>query len=167
VNNVRGVQGRIRDRAHRTARLGLTAVAAAVLACGGGEAPQAAAPQRTSVTFEYVAATSTDPSVAERFGSCVQGVGATHIHPSWRGFERFDMTAAGDRWTITFPDAPVGSRERIRVSDPNACAENATGASTRSVFANGVPLTDVVDTPGSGIEPGLAFTLSDDGTVAP
>ena len=159
---------RIRNGPQAPRKFGVaTCVAATVLACGSGNAPAAATSQRALVTFEYVAATSVARTVAEEFPACVQGVGQTHIHPSWRGFERFDMTAAADRWTITFPDAPVGSRERVRVSDPNACAENPTGAATRNVFANGVRLTEIVDTPGSGTEPGLAFTLSEDGTVTP
>jgi len=145
-------------------------VSAAAIACGSGEdEPAAAGPPRTqaTVTFVYVASTSIDRAVAEQFAACVEGAGRTHIHPSWVGFSRVDMMDAGDRWTITFADVPVGTRERIRVSDPNVCAENPTGAATRNVFANGVRLTDVVDTPGSGIEPGLAFAVGEDGTVSP
>jgi hypothetical protein len=44
---------------------------------------------------------------------------------------------------------------------------NSTGASTEGVMANGVTLNRVVDTPGSGIEPGLAFSVSPDGIVTP
>jgi len=143
---------------------------AAAIACGSGEdEPAAAGPPRSqaTVTFVYVARTSIDPAVAEQFAACVAGAGQTHTHPSWLGFNRIDMTNAGDRWTITFSEVPVGNRERIRVNDPNVCAENPTGAVTRNVFANGVRLTDVVDTPGSGIEPGLAFAVGEDGTVSP
>ncbi len=146
------------------------ALAAAAIACGsGGDEPATAGPPRSqaTVTFVYVATTEIDRAVAEQFAACVEGAGQTHMHPSWLGFNRVDMTDAGDRWTITFADVPVGNRERIRVNDPNVCAENPTGAATRNVFANGVRLTDVVDTPGSGIEPGLAFTVGEDGTVTP
>lgn len=148
----------------------VAALSAAAIACGGSdEDPSAAPPQRGQriVVFEYVAATSVDPGIAERFPACVQGVGQTHIHPSWRGFERVDLTPANGRWTFAFEDVPAGTRERIRVSDANACAEHPTGAATRNVFANGVRLTEIVDTPGSGTEPGLAFTLAADGTVTP
>ncbi len=150
--------------------IGRFPVGTAAMACGIREdEPAGGGPPRTqaTVTFVYVATTSIDQTVAEHFPACVEGMGQTHIHPSWLGFNRVDMTDAGDRWTITFPEVPVGSRERIRVSDPNACAENPTGAATRNVFANDVLLTDVVDTPGSGIEPGLAFTVAEDGAVTP
>lgn len=121
-----------------------------------------------SVEIVYEAATALDTAVAARFPGCVQGVGQTHVHPSWRGFQRFTMTAVGtDRWEINFDDALVGTELRIRVSDPNVCAQNPTGASTNGVRANGQLLSRIVDTPGSGVEPGLAFVLSGDGTVIP
>lgn len=120
-----------------------------------------------TVSIAYVAATDTDPLVAASFPSCVSGVEHAHIHPSWRGFARTDLTDGGDRWTATFADVPVGSRQRFRINDPNGCSENPTGAVTRGISANGVALTDEVDTPGTGTEPGLAFTISADGTVTP
>jgi hypothetical protein len=98
----------------------------------------------------------------------VLGVGRTHIHPSWRNFARIDMTPVGtDRWEIAFTDVPVNVRQSIRVSDGNVCDENPTGAATRNVFANDVLLVDIVPTPGSGVEPGLAFTVSPNGRVTP
>ena len=121
-----------------------------------------------TVTFSYSASTSTDPSVAAIHSQCVQGVGVTHLHAGWRNFQSFALTAVEpDRWEITFTDVPVGSEQRIRISDPNACVLNATGASTEGVSANGILLTRVVDTPGSGIEPGLAFEVEADGSVSP
>ena len=75
--------------------------------------------------------------------------------------------AAADRWQITFDDVPVDSEQRIRISDPNACRTDPNGASTTNIFANGVLLTRVVDTPGNGTEPGLAFTVAAGGVVTP
>ena len=137
--------------------------------CGGDDDGPSGptSPRTTTVQFVYVAATTTDPQVAAQFPNCVNGVGRTHIHPSWRGYPVVFLTAAGDRWNITFTDVPVGSENRIRISDPNVCAQNPTGASTQNVFANGVRLTRIVDTPGSGIEPGLAFQVDANGTVTP
>ncbi len=120
------------------------------------------------VVFGYTAPTATDPAVATMFPQCVQGVNVTHLHAGWRSFQAVTMTAMGpDRWEVAFPDVPVGSEQRIRVSDPNTCALNATGASTEGVSANGTLLVRVVDTPGSGIEPGLAFTVAANGSIDP
>lgn len=150
------------------------ALAAAVLltaGCGGATAPTSPTPGSPStggaatVRFVYRAATTPRSDLP---ADCVQLVGHTHIHPSWRGFGRIDMTPIGaDRWEIAFADVPTGARQSIRVSDGNACDENPTGAATRNVFANDVLLTEVVPTPGSGTEPGLAFTVSADGRVTP
>ena len=99
---------------------------------------------------------------------CVQEVNVTHLHAGWREFQVFALTAMGlDRWEITFSDVPVGFEQRIRISDPNTCASNATGASTEGVLANGTLLTRIVDTPGNGIEPGLAFEVAPDGRITP
>ncbi len=124
--------------------------------------------QVTVVEFVYQASTSTDPDVAAAHAACVAGVGQTHIHPSWRSFSRIDMRAVGvERWEITFEDVPIDVLQSIRVSDPNVCADNATGASTQNVFANAVLLANVVDTPGSGIEPGLSFTVDANRQITP
>lgn len=78
------------------------------------------------------------------------------------------MTPVGsDRWEITFSEVQTDTRQSIRVSDGNACDQNPTGAATRSVFANEVLLVEIVPTPGSGTEPGLAFTVSSNGRVTP
>ena len=125
-------------------------------------------PEFATVVFSYMAPTATDPAVAAMFPQCVRGVNVTHLHAGWRDFQAFPLTAMGpDRWEITLIDVPVGSKQRIRISDPNACALNATGASTEGVSANGTVLTRVADTPGSGIEPGLAFEVAADGSVTP
>ncbi|MBI1875192.1 MAG: hypothetical protein HYZ58_18215 [Acidobacteria bacterium] len=118
--------------------------------------------------FVYRASTAPRSDLPATAQACVQGVGRTHIHPSWRGFNRIDMTpVGGDRWEMAFSDVPTTARQSIRVSDGNVCDENPTGAATRNVFANDVLLVDVVPTPGSGTEPGLAFTVSPGGRVTP
>lgn len=116
----------------------------------------------------YRASTTLRTDLPASAQPCVQGVGRTHIHPSWRGYAAFTMTALGaDRWEITFDDVPTNLRQAIRVSDGNVCDENPTGAATRNVFANDVLLVEIVPTPGSGTEPGLAFTVAPDGRVQP
>ncbi len=124
--------------------------------------------QVTVVEFVYQAATSIDPDVTAAHAACVGGVGQTHIHPSWLNFSRIDMRAVGvERWEITFENVPIDVLQSIRVSDPNVCADNPTGAATQNVSANAVILTNVVDTPGSGVEPGLSFTVDANRQVTP
>lgn len=138
-------------------------------ACDNQTSPTSVAVDGTAtVAFVYRATTTPRADLPASTQECVRGVGRTHIHPSWRSFGRIDMTAMGaDRWEISFSDVPVGIRQSIRVSDANVCDENSTGAATRNVFANNVLLTEIVPTPGSGIEPGLAFTVSASGRITP
>ena len=145
-------------------------VALTLVGCGNGDSSPIAPSTTTAATvrFDYRAATSLNASLPASTQACVSGVGRTHIHPSWRGFVRIDMQAVGaDLWQITFTDVPIDVRLSIRVSDPNVCTENPTGAATRNVSANDVLLVDIVPTPGSGTEPGVAFTAAADGTVRP
>lgn len=98
--------------------------------------------------------------------ACVNGVGATHIHPSWRTFAGIPLLAVPpDRYEISFTDIPVGTRVTFRVNDQNSCDENPTGAVTRNISANGVSLIQNATTPGNGDEPGYAITVSANGTV--
>lgn len=154
----------------RPGPIAVAAVLAVSAACGGDNAPASPTPAAgtAAVRFAYRASTAPRTDLPPSTRDCVQGVGRTHIHPSWRGFNRFDMTPAGaDRWEIAFSDVPVNARQSIRVSDGNACDENPTGAATRNVFANDVRLVEVVPTPGSGTEPGLAFAVDSNGRVTP
>ncbi len=151
------------------ARSLLGVVALALVGCDSGDSsPTAPSMTTATVRFDYRASTSLDANLPASTQACVSGVGRTHIHPSWRGFTRIDMQAVGaDLWQITFTDVPIDERLSHRVSDPNVCTENPTGAATRNVFAGDVLLVDIVATPGSGTEPGLALTVSADGTVTP
>ena len=147
----------------------LLVVVLALVGCDSGDSsPTAPSTTTATVRFDYRAATALTPNLPASTAACVSGVGRTHFHPSWRGFVRIDMEAIGaDRWQITFTDVPIEVRLSLRVSDPNVCTENATGAATRNVFANDVVLVDIVPTPGTGTEPGLGFTVAVDGTVMP
>ena len=137
------------------------------VACSSSD-PIGPSVQVTVVEFVYQASTSIDPDVAANHAACVAGVGQTHIHPSWLNFSRISMRAVGvGRWEITFDNVPIEMLQSIRVSDPNVCADNPTGAATQNVSANAVLLANVVDTPGSGVEPGLSFTVDADGQVTP
>ncbi len=129
---------------------------------GCGEPEEPPPPPRAEVTFVYKASTERNLDLPD----C--GVGDTHIHPSWRNFDVVKFTAFGPmEWRRTFSDVPVGVRVRIRVSDANYCDRDPNGATTENVFANDVQLRTIVDTPGNGPEPGLAFLVEADGTVKP
>ena len=99
--------------------------------------------------------------------ACVNGVGATHTHPSWRSFAGIPMQPVPpDRYEISFTDVPINTRVSFRVNDQNACDENSTGAVTRSVFANDVRLIQNTATPGNGDEPGFAFSIAPNGAIS-
>ena len=144
---------------------------AIALGCGGGGGGGSGLPTTgttTSVEFGYLAATAIDEAVRAAYPQCVSRVGRTHIHPSWRSFGRVNLIAMGaGEWRIVFDDVPVGIENRIRISDSNACDTDPNGASTENVLANGTLLTRVVETPGEGPEPGLAFRVAADGVVTP
>jgi hypothetical protein len=139
-----------------------------VLAAACGDDSRRTAPTANVATVEIAYLAPTQPTLPPSLDACVRGVGATHVHPSWRNFVAVTMRVAGaERFELVLDDVPVNQRVSIRVSDANACVENPTGAATRNVFANGVRLTDIVTTPGSGPEPGLAFTVAPDGRIQP
>ena len=98
--------------------------------------------------------------------ACVSGVGATHTHPSWRGFAGIPLQPVPpDRYEIAFNDVPLDVRVSFRVNDQNACDENPTGAVTRNVFVNDIRLVQNATTPGNGDEPGFAFMVTSTGTI--
>jgi hypothetical protein len=104
------------------------------------------------------------PASAE---TCAAGVGATHTHPSWRGFAGIPLQPVPpDRYEIAFTDVPISTRVTFRVNDQNSCDENPTGAVTRNVFANDVRLVQNTTTPGNGDEPGYAITVAVNGAVS-
>ena len=156
-------------------RLAVLLVASAALACGSTDGgsdtttpPTGPGATRVTVRFVYRAQTARRTDLPPQMIECVMGVGPTHLHPSWRQWIAIPLTTANaDQWEITLNDVPVGSRQAIRISDSNVCDENPTGAATRNVFANDVRLTDIVTTPGSGPEPGLAFTVDASGRITP
>ena len=151
--------------------IGAAAFAAAVIGCDEPGSPVTSTPQATAPTaavrivFEGATTRRTDlPSSAQ---GCLDGVGATHIHPSWRAFAGIPLTPhPPNRYEITFSDVPVATRVTFRVNDQNACDENPTGAVTRNIFVNDVRLVHNATTPGNGDEPGFAFSVASNGTVA-
>jgi hypothetical protein len=137
-------------------------VGLAILGCDdAATGPSSTTPTVRIVFLGSTARRSDLPASAQ---PCVNGVGATHIHPSWRNFDGIPLQPVPpDRYEITFSDVPVATRVSFRVNDQNACDENPTGAVTRNVFANDIRLAQNTTTPGD--EPGYAFTVAPNGTI--
>jgi hypothetical protein len=127
--------------------------------------PQGGSPNAVRIVFQGATARRTDlPASAQ---ACVSGVGATHIHPSWRSFAGIALTPVPpSRYEISFTDVPVDTTVSFRINDQNSCDENPTGAVTRNIFVNEVRLTQNAVTPGNGDEPGFAFSVSASGAVS-
>jgi hypothetical protein len=119
-----------------------------------------------TIRIVFVGATARRTDLPPSAQPCVNGVGLTHIHPSWRDFAGIPLQPVPpDRYEITFTDVPAGTRASFRINDQNSCDENPTGAVTRNVFANDVRLAQNTTTPGTGDEPGYAFTVTQNGTI--
>ena len=139
------------------------------IGCGGDSpSPSPTTPVGTVATLRIVfrgptALRADLPAAAQ---ACVQGVGSTHTHPSWRGFAGIPLQPVPpDRYEISFADVPVGASVSFRVNDQNWCDQNPTGAVLSNVFANDLQLAQNTLTPGSGQEPGFAFTVDAAGRV--
>jgi hypothetical protein len=143
------------------------AIAANVACTACDEAPTFPEPSSTArVRIVFFGSTNRRSALPASAQTCVSGVGATHIHPSWRSFTGRPLQAVlPDRYEITFDDAPVGTRVSFRVNDQNSCDENPTGAVTRNVFANDARLVQNT-TPGNDDEPGYALTVAPNGTIS-
>jgi hypothetical protein len=147
-------------------------IAAVVIATAGCDSDPAPSPMTgpgsaatVRIVFEGATARRTNlPASAE---ACVNGVGPTHIHPSWRSFAAIPMQPVPpDRYELTFNDVPISERVSFRINDQNSCDENPTGAVTRNVFANQIRLAQNATTPGNGDEPGYAFNVSATGAIS-
>lgn len=148
-------------------RVLVAAVGFASFACD--EAPTGPSPSGSgppAVRIVFLGSTTRRTDLPPSAQACVSGVGATHIHPSWRNFDGIPLQPIPpDRYEIVFDDVPVGTRVSFRVNDQNSCDENPTGAVTRNISANGVPLVQNTTTPGNGDEPGYAFSVSTSGGI--
>jgi hypothetical protein len=120
-----------------------------------------------TVRIVFMGATARRTDLPASAQACVNGVGVTHTHPSWRSFATVPMQPVPpDRYEISFDDVPVSTRVSFRVNDQNACDQNPTGAVTRNVSVNGIPLIQNTTTPGNGDEPGYAFSIAPSGAIS-
>ena len=141
----------------------------AMLGCGGSDEPTSPTSPTSTATVRivFMGSTTRRTDLPASAAACVNGVGLTHTHPSWRSFAGISLDAVPpDRYEITFTDVPVNTRVSFRLNDQNACDENATGAVTRNVFGNNVRLIQNTTTPGNGDEPGFAFTVAPNGNLS-
>ena len=154
------------------ARAAVLALAFPILCCNESRTPTSPAPAPVASTVATVrivllGATARRADLPASAQACVNGVGTTHTHPSWRNFAAIPLQAVPpDRYEISFTDVPVGTRVSFRVNDQNACDENPTGAVTRNVLVNDIRLVQNTTTPGNGDEPGFAFTIASNGTIS-
>ena len=145
------------------------AVALSLAAVGCDESPATTPSGSTTATVRivFMGATARRTDLPASAQACVNGVGVTHTHPSWRSFATVPMQPVPpDRYEISFDDVPVNTRVSFRVNDQNACDQNPTGAVTRNVSVNGVGLIQNTTTPGSGDEPGYAFSIAPSGAIS-
>ena len=152
------------------ARAVALALSLATLGCNGSDGPSPPTTPSGSTTgtvrIVLMGATARRTDLPASAQACVSGVGATHTHPSWRGFATVPMQPVPpDRYEIAFNDVPVNTRVSFRVNDQNACDENPTGAVTRNVLVNDVRLLQNTTTPGNGDEPGFAFSIAPNGAI--
>jgi len=121
-------------RMHVWVAVGLAAVSLATPACDEANGPSSPTTQPGSVRIVFAGSTTRRSDLPSSAQSCVSGVGATHMHPSWRAFVAIPLQPRpADRYEIEFTDVPVNMRVSFRVNDQNACDENPTGAVTRNV----------------------------------
>ena len=155
------------DRVHPIHRM-IAAAATLTLLWSCDEKNVAPTPSTAAtIRIVFLGSTSRRSDLPASAEACVAGVGATHIHPSWRNFAGMPLQPIPpDRYEITFSDVPIGMRVSFRVNDQNSCDENPTGAVTRNVFANDVRLIQNTTTPGNGDEPGYALIVAANGTIS-
>ncbi len=143
------------------------AAATSLIVSGCDQDSGPSAPSTTAtVRIVFMGSTVRRTDLPPFANACVDGVGMTHIHPSWRSFAAIPLQPVPPgRYEISFIDVPIDARVSFRINDQNSCDENPTGAVTRNIFVNDVRLVQNATTPGNGDEPGFAFTVARDGAV--
>ena len=144
------------------------ALVASSLACDESNGPSSPSNATTgTIRLVFLGATARRTDLPPSAQACVNGVGATHTHPSWRNFNGIPLQPVPpNRYEITLTDVPLTTRVSFRVNDQNWCDRNPTGAVLQDVLVNDVRLVQNTTTPGNGEEPGVAFTLSSNGSIS-
>src|SRR4029434_5788121 len=85
-----------------------------VLVCDNDHAASSSS-TTASVRIVFMGSTARRTYLPSFADACVNGVGMTHIHPSWRGFAGIPLQPVPpDRYEISFTDVPVDSRVSFR-----------------------------------------------------
>ena len=85
------------------------------------------------VCIIFVGSTTRRTNLAASAQDCINAVGVTHIHPSWRSFAAVPLQAVPpDLYEITFDDVPRVTPVSFRINDQNWSDENPTCAVTRN-----------------------------------
>ena len=147
-------------------RIGVIAIVLAFAACEDDSMPTSPTGTTATVRIVFRGATARRTDLPTSAQACINGVGGTHTHPSWRNFAAILLQAVPpDRYKIAFDDVPIDTRVSFRINDQNSCDQNPTGAVTRNVSVNNVDLVQNATTPGQGDEPGFAFSVTAGGRV--
>jgi hypothetical protein len=151
----------------RTRILAVAITSLALIGCDETTTPTSITTEPPTVDIVFLGPTARRTDLPASAQACLDGVGPTHIHPSWQDFAAIPMQSLPpDRYVISLTNVPVGRRVTFRINDQNYCDQNPTGAVTRNVTVNNMLLTQNATTPGNGDEPGFAFTLSQNGNVS-
>ena len=105
----------------RRVRIGVIAI---VLACTACEDDSMTSPTGTIATVRIVfrGATARRTDLPASAQACINGVGGTHTHPSWRNFAAILLQPVPpDRYEIAFDDVPIDTRVSFRINDQNSC----------------------------------------------
>ena len=93
-------------------RAAVLVLAVATLCCNKSATTTSPTPvgsTMATVRIVFLGATARRTDLPASAQACVGGVGATHTHPSWRGFAGIPLQAVPpDRYEISFTDVPVG-----------------------------------------------------------
>jgi hypothetical protein len=103
----------------------------ALIGCDDSSGPSGPTPPG-SVRIAYLGSTTRRSDLPPSAQACVNGVGPTHIHPSWRSFAGIPLQPVPpNRYEIVFTDVPFDTRVTFRINDQNSCDQNPTGAVTQ------------------------------------
>ena len=120
-----------------------------------------------TVRLVFMGATARRTNLPASAQACVNGVGATHTHPSWHSFASIPLQAVPpDRYEITFTDVPVNTRVSLRVNESERLRRESDRRSDSECIRQRHRANPEHDHSGQRGRAGFAFTVAPDGTVS-